>query len=223
MTDGNYDVLSVAVEHAQLLGLTPVNSASGSSMSIRCCGVGGCGLTASSGRLCSRADRADRAPGVAESRLGRCRGDESRKRPCSVSRPHRTPGRAATSMPGLLTPGGERCELVPAVLGALGASCRCAPGMSRSARSLTDADSEIGCRLDSTRCMGIDLVNCDAIGKMVEVYIGKCPDRITGIHGEDPVALYGELCSVVEDVINHFANEGRPLPTPRVRPMREVA
>jgi hypothetical protein len=56
-----------------------------------------------------------------------------------------------------------------------------------------------------------------------QAYIGKCPDLITGIHGEDSVALYGELCSVVEDVINHFAKEGRPLPTPRVRPMSEVA
>ncbi|MBK1631961.1 pilus assembly protein HicB [Thiohalocapsa halophila] len=56
-----------------------------------------------------------------------------------------------------------------------------------------------------------------------QVYIGKCPDLITGIHGEDPISLYGELCAVVEDVINHLADEGRPLPTPRVRPMREVA
>ena len=33
------------------------------------------------------------------------------------------------------------------------------------------------------------------------VYIGKCPDLITGIHGEDPFTLYGELCEVVQDVI----------------------
>lgn len=56
-----------------------------------------------------------------------------------------------------------------------------------------------------------------------QVYIGRCPDLITGIHGDDPVALYGELCSVVEDVIRHFNAEGRPLPPPQVRPMREVA
>ena len=29
-----------------------------------------------------------------------------------------------------------------------------------------------------------------------QVYIGKCPDLITGIHGDDPVKLYGELCEV---------------------------
>jgi len=56
-----------------------------------------------------------------------------------------------------------------------------------------------------------------------QVYIGKCPDLITGIHGEDPLTLYGELCEVVQDVIDHFNEEGRPLPEPRVRPMREVA
>jgi predicted RNase H-like HicB family nuclease len=54
------------------------------------------------------------------------------------------------------------------------------------------------------------------------VYLGLCPDLITGIHGDDPVKLYGELCEVVENVISHFQTEGRPLPTPRVRPMQEV-
>lgn len=56
-----------------------------------------------------------------------------------------------------------------------------------------------------------------------QVYIGKCPDLITGIHGDDPLVLYGELCKVIEDVINHFNAEGRELPRPRVRPMSEVA
>jgi hypothetical protein len=55
-----------------------------------------------------------------------------------------------------------------------------------------------------------------------QVYIGKCPDLITGIHGDDPVALYGELCEVVQDVVNHFKSDGRVLPLPRVRPMSEV-
>jgi hypothetical protein len=56
-----------------------------------------------------------------------------------------------------------------------------------------------------------------------QVYIGKCPDLITGIHGEDPVSLYSELCTVVDDVIAHFRTEGRSLPEAKVRPMREVA
>ena len=54
-------------------------------------------------------------------------------------------------------------------------------------------------------------------------YIGKCPDLITGIHGDNPTLLYGELCEVIEDVLEHFQSEGRALPTPRVRPMRDVA
>lgn len=56
-----------------------------------------------------------------------------------------------------------------------------------------------------------------------QVYIGKCPDLITGIHGDDPVRLYGELCEVVEEVIQHFASTGRALPRPSIHPMREVA
>jgi hypothetical protein len=56
-----------------------------------------------------------------------------------------------------------------------------------------------------------------------QAYIGKCPDLITGIHGDDPVRLYAELCEVVEDVIRHFEADGRALPGPRVRPMQEIA
>ena len=54
------------------------------------------------------------------------------------------------------------------------------------------------------------------------VYIGKCPDLITGIHGNDPVQLYSELCEVVDDVIDHLESEGRKLPSPTVKPMKEV-
>jgi hypothetical protein len=55
-----------------------------------------------------------------------------------------------------------------------------------------------------------------------QVYIGKCPDLITGIHGGDPIVLYNELCEVIEEVIYQFKIEGRRLPTPSIRPMREV-
>jgi hypothetical protein len=54
------------------------------------------------------------------------------------------------------------------------------------------------------------------------VYVGKCPDLITGIHGDDPAVVYRDLCQVVEEVIAHFETEGRALPAPRVRPMQEV-
>ncbi|PYQ63116.1 MAG: pilus assembly protein HicB [Acidobacteria bacterium] len=51
-----------------------------------------------------------------------------------------------------------------------------------------------------------------------ETYVGKCPDLITGIHGNDPVKLYKDLHEVVEDVIRHFEAEGRALPAPQPAP-----
>ena len=45
-----------------------------------------------------------------------------------------------------------------------------------------------------------------------QVYIGKCPDLITGIHGDDPVKVYKELGEVVQEVIDHFQQSGRELP-----------
>ena len=56
-----------------------------------------------------------------------------------------------------------------------------------------------------------------------QTYIGKCPDLITGIHGDDPIKLYSELCEVIEDVIQHLESEGRTLPTPSISPMKKVA
>ena len=55
-----------------------------------------------------------------------------------------------------------------------------------------------------------------------QVYIGKCPDLITGIHGDDPVQVFRELGEVVQEVIDHFQQSGRDLPRPRTRPMMEV-
>ena len=53
-------------------------------------------------------------------------------------------------------------------------------------------------------------------------YIGKCPDVISGIHGNDPVQLYIELCNVIEEVLAEFRSEGRAFPPVRTRPMQEV-
>jgi predicted RNase H-like HicB family nuclease len=55
-----------------------------------------------------------------------------------------------------------------------------------------------------------------------QAYLGKCPDLITGIHGDDPRLVYADLCEVVADVVEHLQSLGRPLPEPRIRPMREV-
>ena len=56
-----------------------------------------------------------------------------------------------------------------------------------------------------------------------QAYIGRCPDLITGIHGDDPRQVYADLCDVVDDVIRHFEATGRELPPSRTRPMQEVA
>lgn len=56
-----------------------------------------------------------------------------------------------------------------------------------------------------------------------QTYVGKCPDLISGIHGDDPIRLYAELCKVVEEVVIHIRAEGRTLPAPTTRPMQEVA
>lgn len=53
-------------------------------------------------------------------------------------------------------------------------------------------------------------------------YVGRCPDLVTGIHGDDPLQLYAELCDVIDDVVQHLAQSGRPLPPPRTRPMQEI-
>jgi predicted RNase H-like HicB family nuclease len=55
-----------------------------------------------------------------------------------------------------------------------------------------------------------------------QIYLGKCPDLISGIHGDDPLTLYGELCQVIEEVIEHFQQDGRALPPVRIRPMQDV-
>ena len=54
------------------------------------------------------------------------------------------------------------------------------------------------------------------------VYVGRCPDLITGIHGDDPVKVYEELGQVVQEVIDLYEQTGRKLPVPRTRPMMEV-
>ncbi len=55
-----------------------------------------------------------------------------------------------------------------------------------------------------------------------QTYLGKCPDLITGIHGDNPRQLYSDLCDVADEVVSHLESTGRPLPPCRIRPMKEV-
>ncbi len=51
-----------------------------------------------------------------------------------------------------------------------------------------------------------------------QCYIGKCPDLITGIHGDEPLSVFKELNQVVAEVIEHFESSGKILPMVRTRP-----
>ena len=53
------------------------------------------------------------------------------------------------------------------------------------------------------------------------VYIGRCPDLITGIHGDDPIRLYGELCELVDEVIAEFQQQGGRCRPPGFGPCRK--
>ena len=54
-------------------------------------------------------------------------------------------------------------------------------------------------------------------------YLGKCPDLITGIHGDDSVRVYSELEQTADEVLAILESEGREPPPVRVRPMIEIA
>jgi predicted RNase H-like HicB family nuclease len=53
-------------------------------------------------------------------------------------------------------------------------------------------------------------------------YIGKCPDLITGVHGDDPISVFQELNQTVSEVIEHFESTGKTLPAARTRPTMQA-
>ena len=40
-----------------------------------------------------------------------------------------------------------------------------------------------------------------------QVYIGRCPDLISGIHGDDPQTVFRDLYEVVESVIADYESQ----------------
>ncbi len=55
-------------------------------------------------------------------------------------------------------------------------------------------------------------------------YVGHCPDLFRGgVHGDDPIEVARELQEVIDEWEEIFRKDGRELPRPRTRPMREVA
>lgn len=49
-----------------------------------------------------------------------------------------------------------------------------------------------------------------------QVFIGTCPELFYGgVHGDDPVEVFKELCEVVEEWVEIFKQDGKPLPEPK--------
>lgn len=58
------------------------------------------------------------------------------------------------------------------------------------------------------------------------LYVGHCPDLFPwggACHAQSEEAAYGELCALVREEVEQLQSEGKPLPIPNTRPMREVA
>lgn len=48
-----------------------------------------------------------------------------------------------------------------------------------------------------------------------QCYVGSAPGlMLGGCHGDDEQAVFRDLCRVVDEVIELYAKEGRPLPPP---------
>ncbi len=57
------------------------------------------------------------------------------------------------------------------------------------------------------------------------VYVGYCPDLFPwggACHAGTEQEAYRELCALVAEEVEDLLREGKPLPTPTVRPMREA-
>ena len=62
-----------------------------------------------------------------------------------------------------------------------------------------------------------------------QCFIGSCPELFYGgCHGSDARSVFDELCGIVEENIQLYEQEGRPLPVPMsgrefVNAMQEIA
>jgi predicted RNase H-like HicB family nuclease len=46
-------------------------------------------------------------------------------------------------------------------------------------------------------------------------FVGSCPGLFYGgCHGDDEQAVFGELCDLVQETLELYQREGRPLPPP---------
>jgi predicted RNase H-like HicB family nuclease len=50
-------------------------------------------------------------------------------------------------------------------------------------------------------------------------YIGTCPGlMLGGVHGDNEIEVYTELCEAVEECIQIYQQDGQPLPEPTAKP-----
>ena len=60
-------------------------------------------------------------------------------------------------------------------------------------------------------------------------FIGSCPELLMGgCHGNDPRSVFNELCEIIEETIELYKQDGKPLPKPMsgrefVNAMQKVA
>jgi predicted RNase H-like HicB family nuclease len=48
-----------------------------------------------------------------------------------------------------------------------------------------------------------------------QCFIGSCPELFYGgCHGDDPRAVFDELCRIVDETVELYEQDGRLLPTP---------
>lgn len=50
-----------------------------------------------------------------------------------------------------------------------------------------------------------------------QCFIGSCPDLFYGgCHGDDEKQVFAELCEIVEETIELYKQDGKPLPVPTI-------
>ena len=48
-----------------------------------------------------------------------------------------------------------------------------------------------------------------------QCYVGSCPDLFYGgCHGDDEKEVFAELCQIVDETIELYERDGKPLPAP---------
>jgi len=48
-----------------------------------------------------------------------------------------------------------------------------------------------------------------------QCYVGSCPGLFYGgCHGDDEMRVFAELCQIVEETIDLYEKDGKPLPSP---------